>query len=265
MALVYNGTNIPNLGGQVIYNGTDLDKVYCNGTLVWEKYTGPVSASFTIGQELFEDIEADGEQRSTGYPLVLNNNTIQYLEYDDVKHEFEEGDYYFYTLSGLSALVECNYRNFTINVGAANKGSTVKLKCWVTSDLGLDLDYNREVSKTPVLYEVSGVVDDSGNVTLITPGVSFRIHPHTKYVEYAYYPAEDDTSDTTDADYFVMNDGNFFIYKNESDAPYGSGRIKNYVYVHLQFSITRAGITKYSNDLVQTNQGAERTTVFTFN
>ena len=36
MALIINGTTVP-YGGAVNYNGTELDKIICNGSIVWER------------------------------------------------------------------------------------------------------------------------------------------------------------------------------------------------------------------------------------
>lgn len=38
MSLIINGTGIP-VAGSVVYNNTNLDKVICNGSTVWEKAT----------------------------------------------------------------------------------------------------------------------------------------------------------------------------------------------------------------------------------
>ena len=37
MSLIINGVEIPTTNGQVLYNGTDLTSVVCNGVEVWKK------------------------------------------------------------------------------------------------------------------------------------------------------------------------------------------------------------------------------------
>ena len=43
MPLVFNGTTIPEVGGSVVFNGTAVNVVNFNGTIIWRRYTGPNS------------------------------------------------------------------------------------------------------------------------------------------------------------------------------------------------------------------------------
>ena len=77
MSLIINGVEIPTTNGQVLYNGTDLTSVVCNGVEVWKKivftskefsFTGAVEAWECPGNGVYK-LEVWGAQGSSSGPL----------------------------------------------------------------------------------------------------------------------------------------------------------------------------------------------------
>lgn len=82
MSLIINGVEIPT-NGSVFYNGTDLDKIICNGVVVWEKiafttkefdYTGGMQ-SCEVSSGLYK-LEVWGAQGGNAEGRDSNSNSL---------------------------------------------------------------------------------------------------------------------------------------------------------------------------------------------
>ena len=67
MPLVFNGTTIPELGGSVVFNGTAINVVNFNGTIVWRRYVGPNSPLIITATRTI----VGGTDVPAGIPLTL--------------------------------------------------------------------------------------------------------------------------------------------------------------------------------------------------
>lgn len=239
------GTTIPEYGGTITANGVDVTEVWTNhaGALqrVWRKITGPVAASWSFNMEdqFIDDVECNGE-----------NDSVR------VFHKAVDGTTPCYTCLSYNGWVFPAYhgtvpQTLTLNMGAANAGCSVELRTWWTADWLDKFDaviakgHNHNIIQdfgNGVVGAYTGTVDGSGNVSLTYSWEDdFMLYPKNVSGEYPN-PASP-----------LTKNGGIVIRTEDED-------YIAHCYFHMQFFLTRDGVTKASNEWVGDNQ--QRTVTF---
>ena len=237
------GTTIPEAGGTIIANGVDVTEVWTNhaGVLqqVWRKRNGPVAASWSFHMEnqFIDDVECNGE-----------NGAVREFS----AAETTDGDPAYASLSynGCTKMAVPSTETtstLTLNMGAANAGCSVELRTWWTADW-LD-KFDAVIAKgweSPVVQDYgngiansfTGVVDADGNFSFVfSRGDGTQLYPKNAGI---YYP---------DPSKPLTKNGSVVTRTGDDNYP-------AHCYFHIQFFLTRDGVTKASNEWVGEDQAS---------
>lgn len=76
MSIVVNGTTIPTTVGSIKVNGTNITKVVCNGTTVWEKVTSTIKYFIqnSVAKITSSNFITDGKSINSSYTDSISSN-----------------------------------------------------------------------------------------------------------------------------------------------------------------------------------------------
>lgn len=233
------GTTIPEADGTIIANGVDVTEVWTNhaGVLqqVWRKRNGPVAASWSFHMEdqFIDDVECNGENSSV-------NNFQMYT--NGVEEAYSCLSYNGCTVMRVPTPSETGTNTLTLNMGAANAGCSVELRTWWTADWLDKFDAvivkGSEVQDfgNGIANSFTGVVDANGNFSFVfSMEDNTQLYPKNTGI---YYP---------DPSKPLTKNGS--VVARTADENYPA-----HCYFHIQFFLTRDGVTKASNEWVGDNQ-----------